>query len=71
MSEHTVNGKLTKVHDHVHYTDSTGRKHKLTIDHVDGNKANLSGTIDGQFKQFTSVPHSPDGEYHTWNHYED
>lgn len=46
-TEHTVNGKLTKVHDEVHFTDTSGKKHKAKITHLDGHRANLEATVDG------------------------
>jgi hypothetical protein len=70
---HTVNGKHTDVGHEVHFTNHDGKKHKVKITHLHNGAgtANLEGTVDGQLKQFTSVPHSPNASTYSWNHIED
>lgn len=71
--EYTINGKHTAVGHEVHFTNNDGKKHKVKITHLhnsDGT-ANLEGTVDGQLKQFTSVPHSTNANAYSWNHCED
>jgi hypothetical protein len=71
---HMINGKPTKTKDIVHYTDASGMKHAAKIEHIDGNDANLHifhahGAAANA--SLTSVPHSPTGIPHSWNHLED
>lgn len=68
MSDHTINGKPTSIGHAVHYTASDGRKHIVSIKSLNGNNADLEGTVDGQLKQFTAVPHSTAGSPHSWDH---
>lgn len=71
--EYKINGKNTAVGHEVHFTDNDDRKHKAKITHLHNSAGtvNLEGTVDGQLKQFTSVPHSPDARTYSWNHIED
>lgn len=66
--QHKVNGKATKVGDHVHYTALDGSKHKATIDALSGNMANLTAMVNGNQQVHLSVQHSPHGVLHTWDH---
>lgn len=68
MTDHIVNGKPTQAGDKVRYTARDGQQHEATIDNLHGTSADLTATVNGTPKKFTTVQHSTVGGVHTWDH---